>query len=408
MSIRSSSSDSSSSSKDSSSSSWRLSTSSSSSKDSSSSSWEMSSSSSSSSSTTLSTSSSSSSKDSHSSESSSSYQYSVSSESSGSSKSSFSYLSQSSTSSLDSSSSSSESVGNVSTSSSSSIEIWNKGKPLVLANSAINGMSIINQLSQAILTDELYYDIGKVYVYLYGPFGDVNAGTITMTFGTADDDGKPLTTVATASIAASSVNGDGWYPFAFNVSGTTPANNYLCYTMSMTDMDENNYVMWGYSEYNGDNNKAYMYVGSQWEFHPYVLRSLKVTGEMDLFDLTNFQITSPSGVLAENDPSIGGNSASYNQTQLLASPTRVEIENPDTIVSFVVDASGSMGWNDRFKNRTDFIDAIYDRFSTGYGSNWMFDYIRFGSIVLDVSLFRNSLGQVATINLDLANPTRTL
>lgn len=362
---------------------------------------------SSSTSTSQSESTSTSSMDSSTSSSSSSFEFSSGSSFSSSSKSSRSSLSTSSSSSQDSSTSSSESEGNVSSSSSSSLEIWNKSKPLLLANSAIYGISIPNKIAQSVVTDELTYDIGKVYAYMFGPYGNVDAATLTMQVSEANNDGTPSSIIATATLNASEIDGDGWYPFEFNVSGTTPSNKTLCYTMFMEGMDEDNYVMWGYSEYGESTNKAYIFVDGQWKLHPYIIRSLKVNGTSELFDLVDYKISSPSGILAHNVPSLGGNSASFVNTEVVVAPERVEISPPDTIVSFVVDASGSMGWNDRFKNRTDFVEEFYSRFSDGYGSNFIFDYIRFGSIVLDTDNFRSSLGRVATINLDVSSPTRT-
>jgi len=181
-----------------------------------------------------------------------------SSNSSSSSSSSSSYgvsTSSSSTSNSSSSSiseiSSSESSGNTSSSSSSnssssSFEIWNLGKPLVMAHAAIDGGSINNRLAQTLKLNEDSYYISKVYCYLMGIYGESDNFIVNLGIYLCDDEGEPSSLVQLATIDADTIKSDGWYPFVFDIDIVTPLNQYLSFVMWQDGGDEDNYIMWAY------------------------------------------------------------------------------------------------------------------------------------------------------------------
>jgi hypothetical protein len=188
---------------------------------------------------------------SRSSNSSSSFSSSTSDSSSSSSRSSLSSSSSStssnsSSSSLDSSSSTSESIGNFSSSSSSSKVVWNKIKPLTLAMSSVSGSPVLNRIAQTIPIEFETYDIGKAYCYLYGAYGIDSSFTVYLAAYTSNNDGSPNVLLYSVPLLGSSIDGDGWYEFNLNISGSTPSNKKLSFVLWQDGGDDNNYVLWGY------------------------------------------------------------------------------------------------------------------------------------------------------------------
>lgn len=323
-----------------------------------------------------------------------------------SSSSSTSESTSSSSSSIDSSSTSSESEGNVSSSSSSSVEIWNQSKPLILANSAISSLSVNNRLSQAITLFNTTYDISKVYCYLYSS-KQVHGFNIYLSLCNCNNNGSPSSTIMTVSLDASTVTQDGWYGFNFNYSGTTPSNQLISFVMWQDGGNEDNYVMWGYSV---DIESSFAWFSDDatiWENQLGVTRAIKIVGVFDVFDLNNFQVDTPPAITREIMVAMNSNSATFYHTQYLTDPSRVELDQPDLIMSFIIDSSGSMGWNDRLFGRKEFITNIVQRFVDYYPSNVLFDIVKFGSRILDASNITANMGQVMAINLDIRNPDRS-
>lgn len=334
----------------------------------------------------------------------SSWQYSSSSSTSSSSNSSSSSIDSSSSSSSSTSSSSSESIGNVSSSSSSSLEIWNQSKPLILANSAISNV-VLNRLSQAILLYNTTYEIGKIYVYLYSSnYG--HAFNIHLSVCNCNDDGSPTTTISTQILDVSTVTNDGWYAFEFNIAGATPANRLLSFVMWQDGGNEDNYLLWGYSVAAAETYAWFSDDNIAWFNQKGVVRSLKIVGIFDMFDLDNYQVNSPEAEVRELLVAMNSNTSSTYNTTYLPEPSRIELDQPDLIVSFVVDSSGSMGWSDRFSNRTEFIGSFINTFVDYYPSNVLFDIVKFGALIADAQSITANMGQVMSINLDLNTPNR--
>ena len=358
-------------------------------------------------------SSSSSSIDSSSSSSSSSFWYSSSSSTSISSESSGTSNSTSSSSSIDSSSTSSESIGNSSSSSSSSVEIWNKAKPLVLANSAITRNLTQNRLAQTLTFSSTTYSIGKVYCYLMGAYGGNPSFTVSLGLYTCDDDGEPDTLIKSASLDGSTILSNGWYSFEIDSEGTVPSNQYLALVMWQDNGDENNYAMWAYDTFAAESsssdviNMAWISNDAvNWTPDPNVSRSLRIIGAYNPYNLVDGRVETNSATLEEIQLQFGERDPSYIEAEIDGN-NHLVIDYPPLALSFVVDNSGSMGWNDRFENRRQIMQQMVGEIQTKYPSSYLFDFVTFGAKVARTTSVNSSLGQVATINLDANTPTRS-
>jgi len=355
-----------------------------------------------------------------SSSSSSSYSSSSSSQSSNSSsskssKSSFSSSSSSSTdssSSIDSHSSSSESEGNESTSSSSIGPLWNKTKPLTLGFSAINSLLIQNRLAQTVIINTDTYDIGKVYCYLYGKYGN-DSFTLNLGLYECNNSGQPQTLVSSKTLASTSITNDGWYYFDFSITGITPSNNLLSFVLWQTGGDEDNYALWGYV-YTSDLQGTSAWIsndGTTWVRQSGILRGIKLLSNFTFYDLTNYQILTPPANEECKTQILNSDNPEYNETKYIDGGDygidKVMLDYPNLLASFIVDASGSMGWNDRFNKRIDFLRYFINRLRNKYPSTVLVDIIKMGSQVLDTSSVYDNIGQVMTINIDLNRPDRT-
>jgi len=341
--------------------------------------------------------------------------------SSSTSNSSSSLSSSSSSSSIDSSSSSSID----SSSSSSSIQIWNRGKPFILSNSAISVGMVQNRLAQTITLLSSTYEIGNVYCYLFGPYGLDRSYTIYMSVFECSDDGQPETLLSTKSLPVSDMDSSGWQTFNFGITGITPANGYLSFVIWQDGGDENNYVLWGYNSINAvsvfesssssssgiDNNPKEVTIAwisddaTTWVKQSDVTRALRVSSNFNAFDLTNFNIDTEAGQLERYQNDFGDGNPIYVRTKL--ENNKIILDHPDLLISFVIDCSGSMGWNDRYENRITFYQKLVNRLKSYYPSNVLFDAVGFGAKIADGSPVSLGLGSVMTINLSTNNPTRS-
>lgn len=345
--------------------------------------------------------------------SSSSVSYSSSSSSSSTSRSSYSSgstSSSSSSSSIDSSSTSSESELNFSSSSSSSGVIWNVLKPFTYGHSAINGSGINNYIAQTISVEneiaDGYVSVYKAYCYLYASQGSTSSLNINLDIYTCTSDAKPDIFVASNSVSGSTITEDGWYEFLYNTSPIPLTNNYLSFVLSQNSGDEDNYVLWGYVEdVELSTTKSFISNdGNNWEETDNTVYGLKVMKEnRTLFDFEERRIVSESAKEKEFPTTLPLENEEFDDTKY--EDGKVVIDNPKLLASFVVDSSGSMGWNDRFENRIDFANALVNHFSQYYDNDVLYDFVRFGSIEIDESGF-DQQAETMKINLDAREPTR--
>jgi len=352
-------------------------------------------------------SSSSSSVDSSSTSSSSSEEYSSS--SSSSSSSSMEYSSSSSSSSIDSSSSSSID----SSSSSSSIEMWNRVKPLLLANSAISDGLIKNRLAQTLYIIDDIYPVGSVYCYLIGNYGKETDYTVNLAIYSCDDDGAPSNQLHISSISGLSILSSGWYEFEFDVVINTPANKYLSFVMWQDGGNENNYAMWAYNFYDIDSvfsdtfNMAWLSNDNiNWVSDQNVERSLRIVGNYNGYNLDESRVETQEAELREVQLNFGERSPLYFGTKLNDNNNLV-LDYKPVALSFVIDNSGSMGWNDRYGNRQVICQQLVQKIIDKYPSDYLFDFITFGARIANATSVNSNIGEPATINIDANRPQRS-
>jgi len=260
-----------------------------------------------------------------------------------------------------------------------------------------------HKLAQTIYLSDATYTIGKVYCYFYGPYGYSTAYTIHLDVYNCNDDGTPLNIITSKTLAGSSLSGDDWYYFDVSMSGVTPANGYLSFVIWQENGDEDSYFLWGYANGTSSGSIAFNTSdGATWVVQTGIIRALKVVGSFNAYDLTNFRIVTPPAALKCYTQDLAG--GTFDNTELVGG--KVIIDDPKLLLSFVVDSSGSMGWNDHFGVRTDMISAIISKFKTYYHSDVLFDIVKFGAQVLDTERIVAGMGRTCTINLDLSTPTR--
>jgi hypothetical protein len=293
-------------------------------------------------------------------------------------------------------------------SSSSSIEIWNMGKPLVLSNSAIDGGTTNNRLAQTIkLTSDSYY-IGKVYCYLMGIYGESNEFTVNFGIYLCNEDGEPNSLVQLSTLSGDQINGDDWYPFVFNINVESPLNQFLSFVMWQEGGDENNYIMWAYGmESTLDSlDKAFISNdASTWIQDDGIKRSIRIIGDYNPFNLIDGQFETNPAKTKEIQLIFNERNPSYYLTEFNENDSMV-VKYPPIGLSFIVDNSGSMGWNDRFENRREIINEITSEIMSKYPNEFLFDFVTFGAKFANASSVNSNLGEPMTINLDANNPSR--
>ena len=304
--------------------------------------------------------------------------------------------------------------------------MWNFLKPLNLGLSATSGANAQNRLAQTIPVDNGLISINKLYAYLYGQYTNGLSFAIYFDIYTSNEDGTPASLVASANVSSSSVSQSGWYEFDFpNVAANVTSGN-LSFVMRQIGGDEENYVSLGYLDSNPVSAaKAFISKdATTWTLLEDVSFGIKVIETaFPIFDLVNHQINTPPPVETQLPVNLIdiNNNATYTNTMLAnsfalshsslfslsnSSGKLVQLDNPDLLVSFVLDSSGSMGWNDRFSNRISFANTLANKLTNEYPKEVLFDVVGFGAYQINPA-GAAQIGTVMSINLDARNPTRT-
>jgi len=259
--------------------------------------------------------------------------------------------------------------------------------------SAIGNSIIKNRLSQTITVTESTYSIGNVYLYFYGPYGDMAGITVNIRLATCDNLGKPLTIVTTKTLSGTDITAEGWYSIDMDITGNTPSNQFLSIVVWQTGGDEDNFVAWGYGATTISGTSAWLSNdGITWEEQDNIVRALKLVSSFDAYDLDNFKLLTPPASLKGITQTLDKN---------------IEIEYPKYMASIVVDSSGSMGWNDRFNTRKDLATKLINKLQDNYNSDVLIDVINIGSRQVEFDSIYSNIGMASTINLDLNVPTKT-
>ncbi len=269
----------------------------------------------------------------------------------------------------------------------------------------IGSESIQNKIAQVFTLDSTSFEIGNIYVYLNGPYGNVSSSVIEAELYLCDVDGIPSQLLATSELAGSNVDLSGWYPLEFNFEVVAPEGKLFALVLTSKGMDENNYCSWGYTI---ESNSLSSLVGSYgtWSETPGIARLIRVCSKFDIFDLNNYKIDSISSSVINSTNNNSETTATYDGTD--ETNGEVSLKQKELLLSVILDSSGSMGWNDRYGNRIDLVKELVSKLSNKYGANVLYDLIKFGAMELDIDTFLSNIdSKVSTINIDLASPDRT-
>jgi hypothetical protein len=350
---------------------------------------------------------------------------SISSLTSRSSKSSSTYSSwtKSTSSQTESTSSSSSSISSLSSSSSSEDKAtrlefafrgtkWSTSKLICSGICAIKNIYESNKQCQIIKIPFSIYTIKYISCFLR-KLNKINTSyNLILEVYDTNENGLPETMLASKSISSDVVDNPAWYSFDFGndlENKTTPGNQLLALVFYQDGGNEENYTNWYYSLDLDWDTKAYVSKddGTTWVEQENMTRAVIISDIFDIFeeayiDSNLHALTFPPGQEAKKyftgSDYLG--LGEFTNTQL--ADNAVAIEYKPSILSIVVDSSGSMGWNDRYGNRIDAIRSLIEKLKEKYPQKILFDLISFGSYRIGSISLESSATYVGT-KLDLNN-----
>jgi len=285
---------------------------------------------------------------------------------------------------------------------------------------AVSSDTVKNRLAQTVGVNSITYKIGSISLFLREKQGDSTDNiNVVVDIYEADDNGNPLTLIASTSKSSSGMTWTGWHNFDFQLEErNAPASKLISIVFRQDGGDEFNYISWMYASGSLPGASA-LYSsngGITWVEHENVIRLIKVVKSYNPFSslcangVLQSSVAEQVFVNFENfdNPSVYGG-ASYSgthngtSTQISDSESLV-ISNKNLITSIVVDNSGSMGWNDRGKNKVIATEELVNQIKTKYPGNAIFDFIKFGSSTLGSSISGGD-ATYSTIRLDPYTPT---
>ena len=235
----------------------------------------------------------------------------------------------------------------------------------------------------------------------------------------SDAYGNPGQAIATVSRKSSLFTWTGWYSFGFSMEeDDAPTSKTIAIVVWQDGGDELNYVPWVYSaglvpgaiaRYSSDG-------GLTWLEHTGITRLVKVSKFYDPFvsitesgTLNSSTATEAVVTFTQEFNGTVGEGGGTNSGQHAGTTTdesgNVVISNKDLIASIVVDNSGSMGWNDRGKNKVVAANEIIDLISKNYPGRFLFDVVAFGKQDLGATTSQGGGQTYVGITLDPSSPT---
>jgi hypothetical protein len=297
--------------------------------------------------------------------------------------------------------------------------VWSKSKFLSSEMGAISSGLVKNRLAQTVGVNSVTYKIGNVSLFLRERQGD-SAENIKLTVDVyeADANGNPLTSIASIAKSSSDITWTGWHNFDFRLEErTAPLSRLISIVVRQEGGDEDNYIPWMYASgslpgasalYSSDG-------GITWVEHHDIIRLVKVSKSYNPFsalcdsgvlqssiaeqvfvNFKNFDVPSQDG-----GADYSGNH--HGTSTLPEDPERLVISNKNLITSIVVDNSGSMGWNDRGKNKVVAAGEIVSQIKAKYPGSTVFDFIKFGAFGLGTPISGGG-ATYTSIQLDPHNP----
>ena len=196
-----------------------------------------------------------------------------------------------------------------------------------------------------------------------------------------DSQGLPATLKGTATLSSTMIQAAGWYFFDFSLTAAAKPTYGLAFVMYQEGGNEDDYVSWFYAPTATTSlTQAFMSAdaGTTWTFQPNVCRTLQILDQLDLFseayNTSTYHaiVTTPGQAAVVIDDLTKG---SFTQTAIESG--QVVLQHPPLAISFVVDGSGSAGWNDRTFRRCELVKKIITDLPSLYPGDVFFDVVAF-------------------------------
>jgi len=287
------------------------------------------------------------------------------------------------------------------------VSAWGATKFVETSNTALTSPAIENRLSQRVLFVQEEISVGSVLIYLGSLISDPQAAfTVHVQVRESDADGIPQSAVlGSATLASSDLGADGWYEFEFGIAERETPDTGLCFVMWQEGGDENNYVSWAYNVGDAYSDARVSSDGTTWEIQENALRTIRISSAFDAYQRIinddpskiTHQLVTPgaSEAFGVQDTKAELAEGEFDNTVLLereipyysGDPTLipyVRLQSVPLHVSFIVDSSGSAGWNDRFGLRQRIAREVIARLQGSYPNPVTFDFVQFGGRLLEV------------------------
>ena len=312
---------------------------------------------------------------------------------------------------------------------------WGGTKHIDNSATAIRSSLVENRISQRIIFTQKELSIGGVSCYLKNKSSDADVTyTLYMDIYYSDISANPYSTpLATTSIASSAIPDQGWAEFDFNLSDLAIPLDGYCFVMSQVGGDENNYASWLSFKDGGTGSKV-SNDETTWDLVNGFTRGIMIKGNFDPYaniinvdpaKITNELVTPPAVLstvkqieltdlnegLFDGTKLVNFGSPAYGQVidqdERISGYTgtdedwRVVLSDKNLILSFVVDSSGSCGWNDVFGLRKSLMNKIIARLKTKTTGQILFDFVKYGGMLIDdvsVNLTKKVRGVIASID----------
>lgn len=287
---------------------------------------------------------------------------------------------------------------------------------------AVTSISVPNRLAQTIGIDTDSYTIGNVSLYLRERLGEsAEDFNVIVQLCDVNANGLPGTVVETTSKPVSSISYTGWHSFNFSpIDRTTPGSRRICFVMWQDGGDEDNYVSWFYGQGAVTGARALYSTngGASWTEQSGCIRLIRVSRAYDPLsgttdgsgEIRSSTATGATLDVGEFNSIVSTGTASHGGTgngTTVAEDGSIVISVKKLMVGLVIDASGSMGWNDRGKNKAVAAKEIVRQVKENYPGEMLFDIVMVGSGGIGTPQVGGSK-RYTTIKLDPAIPTSTV
>lgn len=211
----------------------------------------------------------------------------------------------------------------------------------------------------------------KVSVFLT-PLNNTNENySVTLFLYGADSSNNVVSGILSADTKSSlDMHGPGWYNFRLYYSGEY---DRIVLVLRQNYGDNNNYVKWNYS-INVNTLAAINNSGVQNYSYNYILWKYE-----DAVDEINHRVSSDPAKTTELEPAVG--SGTYVQTEFEDSKVKLALD--DRVLTFMVDQSGSMTWNDYYGYRFDLMRQFASDLNNIYPGNLYYTLASYESKIID-------------------------